>query len=149
MNSHGPFGHLEHKLCAKEGPGVGNRPDPSVCKGSATHRWKALKESYKFVLDLVPIAGLSKELWPHEVPGIQTRTISGLRLGSPGTKRPFRCGCGGLTQRILYGGRWWLPSSPGRGESSESVLPVVYPNTKSGSKGVLTNLLVDFWCMIE
>ncbi len=22
MSSHGPFGHLQHKLCAKEGPGV-------------------------------------------------------------------------------------------------------------------------------
>jgi hypothetical protein len=47
-------------------------------------------------------------------------------------------------QRIIYGGRWWLPLSPGRGESSEYVLPVACPNTKSGSKGVLTNLLVGF-----
>jgi len=35
-------------------------------------------------------------------------------------KKPFRCGCRGKTQSILYGGRWWLPPSPGRGESSES-----------------------------
>jgi hypothetical protein len=35
-------------------------------------------------------------------------------------KVPFGCKCGGETQRILYGGRWWLPSSLGRGESSES-----------------------------
>jgi len=35
-------------------------------------------------------------------------------------KKPFGCKCGGELQRILYGGRWWLPSSPGRGESSES-----------------------------
>jgi len=34
---------------------VGNRPDPGVCRWSATHRWKALKESYKFALDLIPI----------------------------------------------------------------------------------------------
>jgi hypothetical protein len=27
---------------------VGNQPDPSVCKESGTHHWKALKESYKF-----------------------------------------------------------------------------------------------------
>jgi hypothetical protein len=47
-------------------------------------------------------------------------------------------------QRILYGGRWWLPPSPGRGESNESVLPVACPNTKNGSEGVLTNLLVGF-----
>ncbi len=41
---------------------VGNQPNPGVCRGSATHRWKAIKESYKFSLDLVPIGGLSKEL---------------------------------------------------------------------------------------
>jgi len=34
-------------------------------------------------------------------------------------KKPFRCGCRGEAQSILYGGRWWLPPSPGRGESSD------------------------------
>jgi hypothetical protein len=34
-------------------------------------------------------------------------------------KVPFRCGCGREAQRILYGGRWWLPLSPGCGASSE------------------------------
>jgi hypothetical protein len=65
---------------------VGNRPDPGVCKWGATHRWKALKERYKFVLDLIPIGGLSKELWTHKVPGVQTGTILGLLLGSLRTK---------------------------------------------------------------
>ncbi len=35
-------------------------------------------------------------------------------------KVPFGCGSRGAMQRILYGGRWWLPSSPGHGESSDS-----------------------------
>jgi hypothetical protein len=35
-------------------------------------------------------------------------------------KVPFGCGSRGVTQRILYGGRWWLPPSLGRGESIES-----------------------------
>jgi len=35
-------------------------------------------------------------------------------------KEPFGCKCDGELQRILYGGRWWLPPSPGRGESNES-----------------------------
>jgi hypothetical protein len=35
-------------------------------------------------------------------------------------KKPFGCGCRAEMQRILYGGRWWLPPSPGRGESCES-----------------------------
>jgi hypothetical protein len=41
---------------------IKNRPNPGVCKGSATHRWKALKESYKFSSYLIPIGGLNKEL---------------------------------------------------------------------------------------
>jgi len=41
---------------------VENRPDPDVCRWSATYHWKDLKESYKFSLDLIPIRGLSKEL---------------------------------------------------------------------------------------
>jgi hypothetical protein len=65
---------------------VGNRPDPGVCRWSATHCWKALKESYKFALDLIPIRGLGKELWTHKVSGVQIGTISGLLLRSPGTK---------------------------------------------------------------
>jgi hypothetical protein len=65
---------------------VGNRPNPGVFRESATHRWKALKESYKFALELIPIGGLSKELWPHEVLRVQTGTISRLHFGSPGTK---------------------------------------------------------------
>jgi hypothetical protein len=35
-------------------------------------------------------------------------------------KVPFGCKCDGEMQRILYGGRLWLPPSPSRGESSES-----------------------------
>jgi hypothetical protein len=65
---------------------VGNRPDPGVCRWSATHHWKALKKTYKFSLDFIPIRGLNKELWTHKVPRVQTRTISGLLLGNPGTK---------------------------------------------------------------
>jgi hypothetical protein len=65
---------------------VGNQPDPGVRRLSVTHHWKALKEIYRFALDLIPIKGLSKELWTRKVPGVQTGTISGLFLGSPGTK---------------------------------------------------------------
>jgi hypothetical protein len=99
---------------------VGNRPDPSVCRWIATHRWKDFNENYKFTLDLIPIRGMSKKLWTHKVPRVQTGTVSRFLLGSPGTKKPFGCGCRGVTQIILYGGRWWFPLSPGRDESYES-----------------------------
>jgi hypothetical protein len=45
-------------------------------------------------------------------------------------KKPFGCRCRGEAQKILYGGRCWLPPSPGRGESNESVLPVTCLSTK-------------------
>jgi hypothetical protein len=35
-------------------------------------------------------------------------------------KKSFGCRCRGEAQRILYGGRWWLPPSLNRGESCES-----------------------------
>jgi hypothetical protein len=35
-------------------------------------------------------------------------------------KKPFECRCRGEMQRIVYGGRWWLPPSPGHAESCES-----------------------------
>jgi len=65
---------------------VGNRPEFDVCRRSATWRWKALKESYKIALDLIPIRGLSKKLWMPKVSGVQTGTVSGLLLESPGKK---------------------------------------------------------------
>jgi len=47
----------------KAGSETGNLTlDPGACRWSATHRWKALEESYKFSLELIPIGGLSKEL---------------------------------------------------------------------------------------
>jgi hypothetical protein len=74
---------------------VGNQPDPGVHRWSATHHWKALKaleENYKFALDLIPIRGLSRELWTPKVPGVQTRTISRFLLGSLGNKSHLDAG---------------------------------------------------------
>jgi hypothetical protein len=92
-----PFGPLQHKLWSKEGPRVKlaiwplttkvrNWLDPGVCRWSATYRWKALKESYKFSLDLVPNEAQSEKLWTPKVSKVQTGTISGLYFGSPRTK---------------------------------------------------------------
>ncbi len=48
--------------------------------------WNALDKSYKFASNLIPIGGVSKELCHCKVTRIQTRIVSGLLLGSPGTK---------------------------------------------------------------
>jgi hypothetical protein len=65
---------------------VGNRPLPDVCSGSVTWSWKALEESYNFGLNLVPIRAWGEKIWMPKVPGVQTGTVSGLHLGSPGKK---------------------------------------------------------------
>jgi len=49
-------------------------------------------------------------------------------------KKPFGCSLGGELQRILYGGRWWLPASPGRGESSSPSCPWLVPTPKGVSE---------------
>ncbi len=71
---------------------VGNRLNSGVCKGSAAHCWKTPEESYKFALDLIPIWGLSRELWAPKVPGVQTGTLSRLLLGNPGNKSHLDAG---------------------------------------------------------
>jgi hypothetical protein len=164
MSSHRPFRHLQHKLGAKEGSGVKLTIWLPIIKSQElTRPWCAHGECD------TPLESSQGELqgrfrprpnrrseqrvttsWSPESPNRDNfGAISGLPLGNPGSKSHSGVGCGGVTQKILYGGRWWLPPSPGRGESSEYVLPVACPNTKNGSEGVLTNLLVGFLCKIE
>jgi hypothetical protein len=65
---------------------------------------------------------------------------------SPGTPTwesrefvPFGCSLGGELQRILYGGRWWLPPSSGRGESCLSKCPWQIPTPKGVPNAKLTS----------
>ncbi len=60
-------------------------------------------------------------------------------------KEPLGHGRSGATQRILYGERWWLPPSPGRGESSESKVARGLSQHQKGVEWVLTNL----WLVLD
>ncbi len=122
---------------------VENRPDPGVCRGE----WDIPLESSQGELQVCfkPRPDWRFEqrvmtLWSPKSPNWDNFEITPWESGD---KEPFGCGYGGVTHRILYGGRWWLSPSPGHGELSESVLPMACPNTKSDSKGV------GFWCKIE
>jgi hypothetical protein len=160
MSLHGPFGHLQHKLGAKERSGVKLAIwFPTSKSRESTRPWCAQGECDT---PLESSQGKLQVCWrPRSNRRSEQRVMTSWSLGSSNwdnfetppwesqDKEPFECGCCGITQRILYGGRWWLPPSPGCGESSESVLPVACPNTKNDFKGVLTNLLVGFLCRIE
>jgi hypothetical protein len=99
---------------------VWNRPDSLACRQLATYHWKALDEGYNFALDLITIGGLQMKLCALKVTRVRVVTISGLSLGSPGTKIHLDVAPREEARSILYGGRWWLPPSSGHGESCES-----------------------------
>jgi len=131
MASHEPFEHLQHKLWQKEGPRVKLTIWLPTTKSRESTRPRCGKMECN-----TPLESFQRELQfcfrPHPNPRSEQRVMNSQSPGSPNQdsfetppwesrdKKPFGCGCHGVTQRILYGGRWWLPSSSGRGESYES-----------------------------
>jgi hypothetical protein len=65
---------------------VRNRPDSLVFRQHATYYWKAFEEDYNFASDLIAIGGLHRKLCALKVAEVPVVAISGLPLGSPGTK---------------------------------------------------------------
>jgi hypothetical protein len=141
MASHGPFGHMQPKLWAKEGPGV-KLPVwlPSTKSRESTSFWRLLKE-WNMALEI--FQG-ELQLWfrPHPDPSLGRGAMS---VQSPETptrdsfetptwesreKEPFGCSLRGEMQGILRGGRWWLPPNPGRGESCVSKCSWLVPTPK-------------------
>jgi hypothetical protein len=132
MGSHEPFGHLQHKLWQKERLGV-----KLAIWLPTTKSQESTWPRYVQVECNTPFESSWWELQlccrPHPNRRSEQRVIVLQSCGSPKRgsfgipevrksrdKKPFGCRCRGEVQRILYGGRWWLPSSPGRGESCES-----------------------------
>jgi len=144
MASHWPFGHLSPTLWAKEGSGVKLAvwlPTTKSWESTSSRRpnwkcntcWKDLDEGYNFGSDLVAIRPGSRELWAPKVPGLhpgQFRDNFGTPTWESREKEPFGCNLSGASQSILYGGRWWLPPSPGRGVSCGPKCPWLVPTPK-------------------
>jgi len=166
MPLHWSFGHLQPKLWAKERSRVklavwlpttksrestSSRHPNRECDtriGSATRRWKAPKESYNFGSDLVLIKLGNREIWAPKVPGLQLGQFRD-NFGTPTWESrenvPFRCSSRRELQRILYEGRWWLPPSPGRGESCVSKCSWLVPTPK----GVPERELTLLWLVLD
>ncbi len=98
---------------------VENRPDPNAYWWNATQlelsQWKLqpcfrLHPNWRFEqIIIVPQSCGSPNRGSFSTPPWESRD-----------KNPFGCGCRGELQRILYGGRWWLPPSLNYDESCES-----------------------------
>jgi len=131
MASHGPFGHMKPKLWAKERPGV-KLPIwlPTTKSRESTSSRRRLKEcdmelkrsQRELQLWFKPRPDLSSRRRAMNVQshGTPTRDSFGTPTCESREKKPFGCSLGRELQSILYGGRWWFPLSPGRGESCVS-----------------------------
>jgi hypothetical protein len=144
MSSHYSFGHLKHKLWPKEGPRVKlsiwlptrkSRESTrfTYLRRCAIYLWKALDKGYNFALDRISIQGLLAKLWGSKVAGVPTLAISGLPLGSFGTKNHLDVGpverC-----RVYYKGEGGgFPQVRAVVSLVCPVLPVVHLNTKSAA----------------
>jgi hypothetical protein len=88
------------------------------------------------------------QLWfgPHSNRRLEPGSMSSQSPETPTRdKEPFECNLHRKLQRILYGGSWWLPSSPGRGESSESKCAWFVPTPKSVPKCEL----IFLWLILD
>jgi hypothetical protein len=127
---------------------VANRPLPDLRIESAIRFSKDLDEGYKFGSDLVAIRLGIRELWAPEVSGLhpgQFRDNFGTPTWESEEKEPFGCSPQNVAQRILYGGRWWLPPSPGRGVSCGPTCPWLVPTPK----GVPECKLTTWWFVLD
>jgi hypothetical protein len=139
--SHEPFGHLQHKLWSKEGPGVKlivwlpttksqELTRFGACRWSATHRWKALEENYNFGSNLIAIWAWGEKLWMPKVPGVQTGTVSGLHFGSHGKKSHLDASVAESYREYYMGEGGGFPWVQAVVSQVSSRLLVVCPNTK-------------------
>jgi len=131
LASHEPFKHLQHKLWQKEGPGVKLAVWFSTTKSQESTQPQCVQVECDTSLES-PQGELQVYFRPHLNRRYEQRVMNSQSLGSPnqdsfGTppwesrdKKSFECRCHGVTQRILYGRKWWLPPSLGHGESCES-----------------------------
>jgi len=159
MASHEPFGHLQPKLWAKEGPGVklavwlpttksrestSSRCPILECDMELKFFWGELQLWFRPRFDLTLQSGVMS----CQSPGIPTQDSFGTPTWESWEKVPFGCSFGGELQRILYGGKWWFPPSSGRGESCVKV-PVACPNTQGCSRMLTNPLVIGFGCRFK
>jgi hypothetical protein len=138
MAPHESFGHLQPKLWAKERPGVKLAVWlPTTKSWESTRSQRALGEcntalessrrELQHYFKPRPDRRSGWEAMTVQSPETPNRDSFGTPLWESRDKKPFGCSLHGVTQSILYGGRWWLPPSPGHGESNESKCPWLVP----------------------
>jgi hypothetical protein len=153
MASHWQFGHLKPKLWAKEGPGVKLAvwlPTTKSRESTSSRRhlekcdtaFESSRRELQHWFKIRPDPSSARGVMVVQSFGSPAGTLSGLHFGTPFRESqqnvPFGCSLRDQPQRILYGGRWWLPLSLGRGESCVSKCPWQVPTPKGVPNAKLT-----------
>jgi hypothetical protein len=156
MPSHEPFGHLQPKLWAKEGPRVKLvvwlpttkswestqiRRQQVECNMALKSSWGGLQVWFR----LYPDRRLGWEVMFAQSLESPNWDSFGTPLWESREEVPFGCSLRGQTQRILYRGRWWLPLNLGRGESSESKVARHLSQHQKDTEWILTTL----WLVLD
>jgi hypothetical protein len=142
MASYEPFWHLQHKLWSKEGPGIKLAIWLPTTKSRESTRSRCVQVECNTLLEnfrrelqdcfrLHPNRRPKLGIMSSQSPGSPNRDNFETPPWESQDKKPFGCKRDRVMHSTIYGGRWWLPPSPGRGESSESVLPVACPSSQS------------------
>ncbi len=121
---------------------VGNRPDSLACRRRARYRWKVLDEGYNFASDLIAIGTLHKKLCALKVAEVPVVTISGLPLGTPGTKCHLDVAPVEWCRVYYMGEGGGFPRVQVVVNQVSLELHVACPSTKGVVECELTNLLV-------
>ncbi len=120
---------------------VRNRLNPSACRWSVTHRWKALDEGYNFASNLIMIGGLQRKLCALKIAGVPIVGISGLPFGSPETKSHLNV-APMESRRVYYmgegGGFPWV-------QAMVSLVSPKLPMARLSTKGVWESELINLW----
>jgi hypothetical protein len=141
MASHEPFGHLQPKLWAKEGPGVKvavwlptTKSRESTCSRHALRECDMALESSLWGLQLWfrprPDRRSGRGAMKSQSTGTPTRDSFGTPLWESRDKKPFECPLRGVTQSILEGVRWWLTLESRPWWVLCVQVPVASPNTQ-------------------
>jgi hypothetical protein len=153
MASHGPFGHLHHKLCVKEGPRVklatiksreSTRPRcvQAKCDTPLKRSQGELQVCFRPHLDRKSEQGVMSCQSPRSPNRDSFGIVSGVPLGSLGTKNHLDVAP--VEWRIVYymGEGGGFPQVQAVVSQVSPELPVACLSTKGAPKCELTNLLV-------
>jgi hypothetical protein len=130
LGFHEPFGYPQHKLWQKERSGIKLTIWLLITKSQKSTRFPCVQVMCDISLKSSRW-GLQRFFRPHRDWRFSQEVMRPQSCESPNSwnfwtptwesrdKKPFGCGPCGELQSILYGGRWWLPSSLGHDESCE------------------------------